>query len=101
MEGREPFQFDWSELVPRIVHPLKVAIVEALTWIDTPMSPTELNRVLYQQSDLSLVAYHVRKLAEAGVITIVGQRPVRGALQTFYFFPGRRWESRPGFPDPP
>ncbi|MEX2107173.1 MAG: helix-turn-helix domain-containing protein [Solirubrobacterales bacterium] len=93
MEGDEP-SFDWDELVPRIVHPLKVAIIEALLWIDTPLSASELDKVLGGRFGISLVSYHVTKLAEAEAITKVGERPVRGALQTFYFFPGQEWASR-------
>jgi hypothetical protein len=37
-EGGEPF--DWSALVPRVAHPLRVAIVEALLWIDRPLPST-------------------------------------------------------------
>lgn len=86
MEGGEFYAFDWAALVPHVVHPLKVAIIEALVWIGEPLSPAELERVLDHQFGLSLVAYHVNKLVEAGVLQAVGSRPVRGAMETFYFF---------------
>lgn len=86
MSGDEPYVFDWSRLVPQIVHPLRVSIVEALAWIGEPLSPSELVGVLDKQASLSLVSYHVRELAKAGALEQVGGRQVRGALQTFYFF---------------
>ncbi len=84
MAGDE-LQFDWAGLVPHVVHPLKVVIVEAICCIGRPLSPAELHEVLDRQSSLSLIAYHVRKLARAGALVKSGHRQVRGARQTFYF----------------
>ena len=86
MEGGEFHAFDWATLVPHVVHPLKVAMIEALSWIGEPLSPAEMERVLDHQFGLSLVAYHVNKLVETGVLEPVGSRPVRGAMETYYFF---------------
>ena len=84
-EGGEPF--DWSALVPRVAHPLRVAIVEALLWIDQPLSSTDLVKLMDSpEIYLSHVAYHVGRLVEAGVLKPVRRRQVRGATETFYFF---------------
>jgi len=80
--GRE--HFEWDTLVPCMVHPVKVAVVEAMHWIDEPISPRELDTVLDEEYGVSLVAYHVRVLANMGAVEKVGQQAVRGALQTFY-----------------
>jgi hypothetical protein len=88
IEGDE-LQFHWDELVPHFVHPLKVAIIEAMLWIDRPISASELARVFLEEFDLSLVSYHLNKLAATGALEQVGERQVRGALQRFYFFPER------------
>jgi len=76
--------FNWDTLVPYLVHPVKVAIIEAMEWVDVPLSPRELDRIFDEEFGVSLVAYHMRTLAEVGVVEKVGQQPVRGALQTFY-----------------
>jgi hypothetical protein len=78
--------FDWDALVSRVVHPLKVATVEAMLWIDRPLSSSELTKLFGCQPEVEVghVAYHVRCLAEAGVLTKVRTRQVRGATQTFY-----------------
>jgi hypothetical protein len=85
---RDEQLFDWERLVPLLINPAKVAIVEAVEWIGRPLSPTELvslfgDRDLY----LSIVSYHVRELAKVGVLEIVKTRQVRGATEKFYFFP--------------
>ncbi len=87
MEGDEPIQFDWEALVPYVVHPLKVAIIEALRRIGEPLSASELERIFLGVFGLSLVSYHLTKLAGMGAVEKVRTRHVRGAVQTFYFFP--------------
>jgi DNA-binding transcriptional ArsR family regulator len=85
VEGGE--RFTWDALVLHMVHPLKVSIVEALRWIDEPMSASDLTKVIDDEKyGLSHVSYHMVKLASAGVIEVVRTRPVRGSLEKFYFF---------------
>lgn len=80
-------QFRWDALVPRVIHPVKVTIIEAMLWIKRPLSSTDLVKLIDDESVyLSHVAYHVRKLADADAIRPVGRRQVRGATETFYFF---------------
>ena len=76
--------FDWEALVPLLVHPVKVSIIEAMTWIEQPLSATDLDRILQGNIGVSLISYHLRKLAELGVIEPVRKETVRGAVQTFY-----------------
>lgn len=91
-------QFDWEALVPRVIHPLKVRIIEGLRWVGEPLSASDLTKLVGEQEGpkptkddpayaLSHVSYHVVKLAEAGVIEQVRRRQVRGATEKFYFFP--------------
>jgi Helix-turn-helix domain len=86
--NESPQPFAWEDLVPHFVHPAKVAVIEALAWIDQPLSPTELNQVLDEEFGVSLVSYHMRKLAQVGALERVRQQAVRGALQTFYALSG-------------
>lgn len=87
--GEQPFDWDW--LVPLLIHPAKVAIVEALAWIGQPLSPTEMANLFSDNRDfyLSLISHHVRELAKVGALEMVKTRPVRGATEKFYFFPSR------------
>jgi hypothetical protein len=43
-EGDEPLPVNWEELVPLLVHPLRVAVIEALRHIDEPLSAPDLPR---------------------------------------------------------
>jgi DNA-binding transcriptional ArsR family regulator len=79
-----PRSFDWEALVPLLVHPAKVEIIEAMSWIEVPLSATDLDRILSGQLGVSLISYHLRKLAELKAIEKVRQESVRGAVQTFY-----------------
>jgi hypothetical protein len=84
---KEGEQFHWDTLVPRVVHSLKVAIVEAMLWLDQPLSSSDLVKLMDDSEiNLSHVAYHVSKLVEVGALEAIRNRQVRGATETFYFF---------------
>lgn len=88
-EGGEPTH-DWLALVPLQLHPAKVAVLEALAWLDEPLSPSDLEKLVdHEDYYLAILAYHARKLEEAGVLKVVRERRVRGATEKFYFFPRR------------
>lgn len=77
---------DWDALVPRIIHPTKMLIIEAIQWINRPMSATELERVFDKTIDLSSISYHVTTLAKLRILRQVDEQKVRGATERFYFF---------------
>jgi hypothetical protein len=77
----------WDECVPHFLHPIKVAIIEALLWIQEPLSARSIERLMDDGTNVALVSYHLRCMAEAGVVEQAEQVPVRGAIQTFYRFP--------------
>ena len=88
MTSGEGLTFDWESLVPLFIHPLKVAIVEALDRIEQPLSPNELALMFdAKEWTLGIVAYHVSTLAKAGVIEVIGERQARGARESYYYFP--------------
>ena len=80
--------FDWESLVPLFIHPVKIEVIEAMHWIGQPLSATELSSILAPRKyKLGVVAYHVTTLAKMGVIEVTHERQVRGARETYYFFP--------------
>jgi len=91
--------FDWVSLVPRLVHPFKVMTIEALCWIGAPLSASELEKMVDPRPGVGLVSYHVTTLAETGAIVLVGQRKVRGAIQSFYFLADQAVPAHPAFGD--
>jgi hypothetical protein len=92
--------FEWEVAIPRLVHPLKVTIIEALLWIGTPLSAKELSAAFQGQFSVGMVSHHIKGLAAVGLLSEVGNRPVRGAIQRFYFFPGQAWEPGSGWLEP-
>jgi len=84
-------RFDWGSLVPRVIHPLKVASIEALEWIDQPLSASELTKIIDNEHyGVANISYHLNKLAQVDALEIVRERQVRGAVEKFYFFPAAK-----------
>jgi Helix-turn-helix domain len=84
---REPLPFDWGALVPVVIHPLKVGIIEALCWIGEPLSAIDFKRLFSDQClSTSSLSYHVTELAKAGVLEQVEARQIRGATKKSFFF---------------
>lgn len=79
-------EFDWAALIARVVHPTRVAIIEALSNLGQPLSPTELTKLFDDPEGhyLSLISYHARNLAREGMLTVASTRQVRGAQERFY-----------------
>lgn len=83
--GSEAPPFEWEALVPHLVHPIKVAVIEALLWVDQPLSSTDLMKLFCREDmGLSHISYHVRALAKMRVLKKVRERRVRGSIETFY-----------------
>lgn len=78
--------FDWGGLVPFLVHPMKVTIIEALRWIGQPLSATDIRKTLDGQFTVQFISYHMGALAKVGAIVEVRHRRVRGSIERFYFF---------------
>jgi hypothetical protein len=86
--------FAWQALVPQLLHPIKVAIIEALLCMERPLSASELTKLFGEddsQSYLSKVSYHARGLEALGVLKVERTRPVRGAVESFYVF-AKHWK---------
>jgi DNA-binding transcriptional ArsR family regulator len=71
-----------------VAHPVRLRLIRALAVSGEPLSPV----TLAQQVDATLgtTSYHVRMMADAGVIRPKGQRQVRGAVEHFYELDGRK-----------
>jgi DNA-binding transcriptional ArsR family regulator len=87
-EGSEPLPFSWDELVPLLVHPLRVAIIEALRHIGEPLTTADLQAVIEEDCSLSVIAYHLMALAGAGAVVMVQQHQIGPSTERFYALPG-------------
>jgi DNA-binding transcriptional ArsR family regulator len=72
-------------LVKALAHPLRIRILSILE--EDAASPSELAEQL--DAPLGNVAYHVRALANLGLIKLVRTTPVRGAVEHHYRAPAR------------
>lgn len=64
-------------------HLVRDQILDAMATYGRPISPTQLQRVLPDES-LGSVAYHTRVLASAGLIELADEARVRGAVEHYY-----------------
>jgi hypothetical protein len=87
LPGEVREQFVWDELTPRLIDPTRLAIIEALLWLQRPLAASDLAPVLGAPKEL--VRYHCRVLARAGVLEIVDVRlrPGRGGDESVFDFP--------------
>jgi DNA-binding transcriptional ArsR family regulator len=86
-----------EQLVKGLSHPVRVECMTLLA--ERVASPRELADHL--DEDLSNVSYHVRVLSELGLIELISEEPVRGAVAHYYkaverplLSPGQ-WEEMP------
>jgi hypothetical protein len=64
----------WEPFLPHLVHPVKVAVVEALVYICKPLSAAEFSRLLSgggKSFGESNVRYHLHHLVKIGVLEVV------------------------------
>jgi DNA-binding transcriptional ArsR family regulator len=77
-------------LVKALAHPLRIQILSILE--ERVASPSQIADEI--EAPLGNVSYHVRQLADLGLITLVKTTPVRGTLEHYY-----RAEIRPRISD--
>jgi hypothetical protein len=80
-------QFIWISLVPRLVHPAKLAIVEALIKTGRPLSAEDLTPLVpAADGNVELVGYHAEAMVEAGALEVATTQ-VKAAIEVpcFYF----------------
>lgn len=63
-------------------HPIRVAVMAALDWIDTPVSPVLLAPCLGEKP--ATVNYHLLVLAQEGRIVVASTHQRRGAQERRY-----------------
>jgi len=74
----------WERSVPHFLHEVKVVIIEAMLWIEEPLSAKTIERIMDNGTTVSVIAYHMRTMARAGVVAKKRAQQVRGVTETFY-----------------
>lgn len=83
-DGSDRDQF-WGALGARLLHSMQVEILEAMLWIDLPLSASELAKVLDRKVRPSTISYHVLRLNSLRALRKVGKRePLRGSPEKLY-----------------
>jgi hypothetical protein len=68
-------QFIWTSLVPRLVHPTKLAIIKALIEAGNPLSVNDLIPLLPSvEGNEELVRYHANAMTKVGVLELLDIR---------------------------
>lgn len=68
-------QYIWRSLVPRLVHPARLQIVEALIHHGEPMGVEDLAPLVSSaEGNTDLVRYHAKTMIQAGALEVVGER---------------------------
>lgn len=84
----DPLAARWESMWPHFLPAVKTAIVEALAWVDEPLSAVQLHRSFGGEVwSLNLISHHLHSLAKLGLLEVTDERRVRGATQIFFFFP--------------
>jgi hypothetical protein len=77
-------QFRWPALIDYQVHPVKVAVVEALRWVGGPLSAREIWLLGIGEPVYGTVAYHVKALVDLGFLKQSALSPARRTVEKFY-----------------
>jgi hypothetical protein len=80
----EPPAPTWASAFFSLLHPVQIAVVEAHLWICEPLSAHVIHEILSHEWSLGTVSYHVRRLADAGVLEELFTTPARGAVEHHY-----------------
>jgi hypothetical protein len=85
----------WDEIVSRDIHPIRVAVLEAMLWIDESFSPVDLDRMHDDPPGVETIAYHMRALTSSPrVLRLYDEESIRGATRKLYYFRNRTPASR-------
>lgn len=72
----------WATLVAGVLHPVQVEIMEALAWIDRPLSVEELAEIVGRPHHRPHIAHHLRRLRRIGAIRLAERWPLQGVVES-------------------
>lgn len=81
-------QFIYRSLVPRLVHPTKLAIIEALIEAGQPLSVDDLvSRLPAVDGNKELIRYHASSMVKAGALEVASIQIKAAAEVPCFYFP--------------
>lgn len=87
VSDQERYKRFWEIVAVRLLHPTQLFVVEALSRIDRPLSPSLLERMSGGAISLGHFDYHCKRLSTLGLLEVVGTKQRRGAWEKFYGLP--------------
>jgi hypothetical protein len=83
-ENGKTGDFRWETLVARLLHPVQVEIIEALWWIDRPLSATDLLRVFEGRRVGLRIEHHLRRLSKLDAVELEDDGEAHSAAMRSY-----------------
>ena len=84
MSEQETYERFWEEAATRMMHPVQLLVLEALSRIELPVSAKVMEQVSGEQIPLANFSYHITRLASLGLLELVDAQPRRGVSEKFY-----------------
>jgi DNA-binding transcriptional ArsR family regulator len=82
----------WLSLVPRLIHPVKLVILETLLYMEQELSATQIAALLGPGDySVGVISYHLKVLAKTGVIELVESKKIRGSEMHLFNLPKPAW----------
>lgn len=73
----------WDAIARMALHPVQIRLLEEFDRAEQPLTPSDL-QLRIGTYPLSLIAYHVRRLREMGLLRLTHTEPSRGSLLHYY-----------------
>jgi hypothetical protein len=82
-------KFIWTVLVPRLIHPTKLAIIETLIEAEAPLSVDELIPRLptAERVNSEVVRYHAISMVKVGVLEVDSAQSESNPRIPYFYFP--------------
>lgn len=74
----------WTTLAARVLHPVQVEIIEAMRWIDQPLSAVDLSEIVSPTFPRPHFVHHLRRLTRMRAIELA-ERPTPQNAATIRF----------------
>src|SRR6185295_9679697 len=86
---------DWGGLAPLVIHQTKLLILEAMLWVDEPLSAVDIVAMCNGTIGTSSISYHLKSLdGDLSVVRLYDEKQIRGAWKKNYYFRDRTPASR-------
>lgn len=69
-DTEEAADFGWGALAAKVLHPIQIEIIEALRWVDLPLSAAELVQIFEGRRIGLRIERHLRRLAKIGAVEL-------------------------------